>query len=109
MIREKSNPNRIIWSEEKAKIKQLPFKEKLRYIWMYFKIPIIVILFVLGFGTFLIVRIATNIPDNWLSLTFANTMARAGTGSEIWTDFTEYTGYDLTKKKVEFNAESYFD
>ena len=103
------NPNKIVWSEEKAKIKNLPFKEKIRYIWMYFRIPIVAIVFVLGFGTFLIIRIATNIPDNWLSVTFANTTAQAGTGSQLWEDFTEHTGYDLTQKKVEFNAESYFD
>ena len=109
MLREKDNPTKIVWSEERAKIKALPFKEKIQYIWMYFKIPIIVALFVIGFGTFLIVRIATNIPDNWLTVTFANTTARAGTGSEIWKDFTEYAGYDLKQKKVEFNAESYFD
>ena len=109
MLREKDNPNKIVWSEERAKIKALPFKEKIQYIWMYFKIPIIIALFVIGFGTFLIVRIATNIPDNWLTVTFANTTARAGTGSEIWKDFTEYAGYDLKQKKVEFNAESYFD
>lgn len=109
MLREKNNPNKIVWSEERAKIKALPFKEKLRYIWMYFKIPIIAVLLVIGLGTFLIVRITTNIPGNWLTVTFANTTARAGTGSEIWKDFTEKTGYDLKQKKVEFNAESYFD
>jgi hypothetical protein len=103
------NPNKIIWSEEKEKIKSLPFREKIRYIRMYFWIPIVLIAFAIGFGTFLTVRIATNIPDNWLMVTFANTSANVGTGSALWKDFTEHTGYDLTKKKVEFNAESYFD
>ena len=103
------NPNKIVWSEEKEKLKRLPFKEKIRYIWTYFWIPIVAILFVLIFGTFLIVRISTNIPDNWLMVTFANTTAQAGTGSQLWEDFTDYAGYDLKQKKVEFNAESYFD
>ena len=103
------NGNKIVWSEEKEKIKALPFKEKIQYIWMYFWIPIVAIVFVLAFGTFLVIRIATNIPDNWLMVTFANTYADAGTGSEIWTDFTEAAGYDLKEKKVEFNASSYFD
>ena len=102
-------PNKIVWSEEKEKLTRLPFKEKIRYIWTYFWIPIVAILFVLIFGTFLIVRISTNIPDNWLMVTFANTTAQAGTGSQLWEDFTEHTGYDLKQKKVEFNAESYFD
>jgi hypothetical protein len=84
------NPNKINWSEEKAKIKELPFKEKIRYIWMYFWIPIVGIIFVLCFGTFLIIRIATNITDNWLMVTFANTTAQAGTGSQLWEDFTDY-------------------
>ena len=103
------NPNKIVWSEEKEKLKRLPFKEKIRYIWTYFWIPIVAILFILIFGTFLIVRISTNIPDNWLMVTFANTTAQAGTGSQLWEDFTDYAGYDLKEKKVEFNAESYFD
>lgn len=102
-------PNKIVWAEEKAKLKRLPFKEKIRYIWTYFWIPIVAIVFVIGFGTFLAVRIATNIPDNWLMVTFANTTAQAGTGSKLWEDFTDYAGYDLKQKKVEFNAESYFD
>lgn len=103
------SPNKIVWAEEKEKIRRLPFKEKCQYIWMYFKIPIVAILFVLAFGTFLIIRIATNIPDNWLMVTFSNTYAQVGTDSELWKDFTAHTGYDLTQKKVEFNAESYFD
>jgi len=103
------NPNKIVWSEEKEKLKRLSFKEKLRYIWTYFWIPIVAVVFVLGFGTFLTVRIATNIPDNWLMVTFANTTAQAGTGSRLWEDFTGYAGYDLKEKKVEFNDESYFD
>ena len=102
--------NKIVWSEEKEKIKSLPtLKEKARYIWMYFWIPIVAIVFVLAFGTFLAVRIATNIPDNWLMVTFSNTYAKVGTGSDLWKDFTDYAGYDLTEKKVEFNDSSYFD
>ena len=103
------NPNKINWSEEKEKIKSMPKREALSYIWMYFKIPIIAIVFVLAFGTFLIIRIATNIPDNWLMVNFSNTYADVGTGSKLWEDFTKAEGYDLTKKKVEFNASSYFD
>ena len=103
------NPNKINWSEEKEKIKTLPKKEALQYIWMYFKIPIVIIVFVLAFGTFLTIRIVTNIPENWLMVTYANTTANVGTSSPLWKEFTEHTGYDLSKKKVEFNAESYFD
>ena len=103
------NGNKSVWAEEKEKIKALPLREKWQYIWMYFKIPIIAIVFVLAFGTFLIIRITANIPDNWLTVTFANTYADVGTGSKLWKDFTQTAGYDLSEKKVEFNNESYFD
>lgn len=103
------NPNKIIWSEEKEKIKQLSTKEKIRYIWTYFWIPIVAVIFVLGFGTFLAVRIATNIPDNWIMVNFANTNADLGNNSKLWRDFTKKTGYDLKEKKVDFIDESYFD
>ncbi|MBQ3418333.1 MAG: hypothetical protein IJH32_10950 [Ruminococcus sp.] len=103
------NPNKLNLAEEKQKIKEMSFKEAVQYIWTYFWIPIVAVVFVLAFGAFMIVRITTNIPDNWLSLTFANTTADVGTGSDLWKDFTETAGYDLTEKKVEFNAVSYFD
>ena len=103
------NPNRLNLAEEKQKIKAMSFKEAVQYIWTYFWIPIVAIVVVLAFGTFMIVRLATSIPDNWISLTFANMTADVGTGSDLWKDFTEKAGYDLTEKKVEFNAVSYFD
>jgi hypothetical protein len=103
------DPNRIVWSEEKEKLKAMTRKEAIQYIWMYFKIPICAVLFVVVFGIYLTFRIMTNVPDNWLAVTFANTMADAGTGSALWEEFTEASGYDLSEKKVEFNAESYFD
>ena len=103
------DPNRIVWSEEKEKLKAMTRKEAIQYIWMYFKIPICAVLFVVVFGIYLTFRIMTNVPDNWLAVTFANTMADAGTGSALWEEFTEAAGYDLSEKKVEFNAESYFD
>ena len=58
---------------------------------------------------FLIVRVATNVEGFWLNGMFANTMADAGTDSALWEDFTDYAQLDLTEKKVEFNAEVYFD
>ena len=103
------SPNRIVWSEEKQKLKNMNRKEAVQYIWDYFKIPIIAVLFVLIFGIYLAFRMMTNIPDNWLAVTFANTTADVGTGSALWKEFTEAAGYDLSEKKVEFNADSYFD
>ncbi len=103
------NPNKLDLAEEKKKLREMSFSEAVQYIWMYFKIPIIAVFAVLAIGIFLTVRIATNIPDNWLMVTFSNTTVDAGTGSPLWEAFTDAAGYDLTEKKVEFNSVSYFD
>lgn len=97
------------YDTECEKLSQLGGKEKIEYVWTYYKLWIVGILSFLAIGIFLTVRIATNIEGNWLYGMFANTFADVGTGSELWEDFTGYAGLDLKEKKVEFNAESYFD
>lgn len=94
---------------ELKKLYQLSWKEKAEYIWNYYKLWIIGIVSFLAITVFLTVRITSNIEGHWLYGMFANTMADAGTGSELWEDFTQYAGLDLKQKKVEFNAASYFD
>ena len=100
---------RLWYREEREKLRALGGRERLEYIWNYYKLWIIGIVSFLAIGTFLLVRISNNIEGNWLYGIFANTMADAGTGSELWEDFSEYAGLDLTQKKLEFNASSYFD
>ncbi|MBQ1678455.1 MAG: hypothetical protein II062_02840 [Oscillospiraceae bacterium] len=94
---------------EMKKLYQLSWKEKIEYIWNYYKLWIIGVASFLFLTVFLIVRISTNIEAHWLYGMFANTMADAGTDSALWEDFTDYAQLDLTEKKVEFNAEVYFD
>ena len=95
--------------EEKSKLSGMSLKSGIVYILTYFWIPIAAVLFFLIFGIYLYIKITTNIPDNWLMVSFANTRADAGNDSELWKSFTEYAGYDLTQKKVVFDSASYFD
>lgn len=94
---------------EREKMRELTGKEKVQYIWSYYYLWIIGISAFLAISIFLTVRITTSVKEEWLYGMFANTMAKAGNGSELWKDFTEYSGLDLTEKRVEFNAEAYFD
>ena len=93
--------------EELDKLRRLPFREKIEYIWDYYKLWIIGITFFLGFGIFLITRIAAGAPEYELYVTMVGTRAEVGTGSDFWQEFTEY--YGATDKEIHFNAESYFD
>ena len=100
---------RLWYYTETRKLLDLSWKEKIEYIWNYYKLWIIGIVAFLFLTIFLTIRIATNIEGYWLNGVFANTMADAGTGSSLWEDFTDYADLDLKEKKLEFNAESYFD
>ena len=94
---------------EREKMRELTGKEKVQYIWSYYYLWIIGISAFLAISIFLTVRITTSVKEEWLYGMFANTMAKAGNGSDLWKDFTEYSGLDLTEKRLEFNAEAYFD
>ena len=95
--------------EEKSKLSRMTFSSAIEYILTYYWIPILAAVFAVSFGIYLYVKITTNIPDNWLMVSFTNTRAVVDNDSKLWKEFTEYTGYDLTQKKVVFDSSSYFD
>ena len=96
--------------EEKQKMAEIPgIKKKAEYIWEYYKLWIIGIVCAVWFFSFAIHQYTTTLHDYWCYMLFCNTYAQAGDESDIWNDFVEYAGFDLTEKEVEFNANSYFD
>lgn len=99
------------WAKtEKVKLGDIPgFRKKAEYIWDYYKLWIIGIVCAVWFLTFAIHQYTTTLHDYWCYMIFSNTYADAGTGSDIWNDYVEYAGFDLSEKEVEFNAQSYFD
>ena len=95
---------------EKEKIAGIPgTSKKIGYIWGYYKLWIIGIVFGIWFVTFAVRQYTTSLKDYWCYMVLANTYADAGDHSELWEDFTEYAGFDLTQKAVRFDANSYFD
>ena len=94
---------------EREKMRELTAQEKAQYVWSYYHLWIIGITAFLAISSFLAVRITPAVKEEWLYGMFANTMANAGNGSELWKDFTEFSGLKQKEKRVEFNAEAYFD
>ena len=98
------------WKTEREKISGIPgTSKKIGYIWEYYKLWIIGIVFGVWFVTFAVRQYTTTLRDYWCFMVFANTYADAGDYSQLWEDYVEYAGFDLTEKAVRFNADSYFD
>lgn len=98
------------WKTESSKISRIPgLSKKIGYIWGYYKIWIIGIVVGIWLVTFSVRQYTTTLRDYWCFMVFANTYADAGDHSQLWEDYVEYAGFDLTEKAVRFDAASYFD
>ncbi len=100
---------KIWYYTELKKLYALNWREKIEYVWNYYKLWIIGIVFFLSLTVFLIVRITANVEGFWLNGSFANTTVRAGSGSLLWEDFEACAQFDLKEKKLEFDDQVYFD
>ena len=96
---------KIWYYTELKKLYALNWREKIEYVWNYYKLWIIGIVCFLSLTVFLIVRITANVEGFWLNGSFANTTVRAGSGSLLWEDFEAYAQFDLKEKKLEFDDE----
>ncbi|MDO4491365.1 MAG: hypothetical protein Q4B85_09885 [Lachnospiraceae bacterium] len=96
--------------KERDKISRIDgWSAKTEYIWQYYKLWIIGIAVLIFFSVFAIRQYFFQVNENWFYITFTNTYAEVGDGSDLWKGYVEYTGYDLKEKNVVFNNSSYFD
>ena len=96
-------------AEESAKIAELPTREKVQYIIDYYWLWILGAVTLISLSGYILYHAFFTVKDYWFYGIFANTMEDAGNQSELWYDFVDYAGYDLTQKNVVMNAASYFD
>ena len=95
---------------EIQKIKSLKgISKKVEYIWEYYWYWILAIGFAIVFSAYCIYAYNTAVTDYWFYITYANTTADIGDGSDLYNEFIEREGFDLSKKNVEFNNQAYFD
>ena len=69
---------------ERQKLRTLSRRAQLEYIWQYYKLWIIALASIVGLTVYITVHRLTVPADNWLYVTFANTYAPVGNGSEFW-------------------------
>ena len=97
------------YQSERRKLRTLSRRAKVEYVWQYYKLWIIGISFLLFLTVYITVHRLTVPADNWFYITFANTYAEVGNGSELWRGFVDAAGYDTREKNVYFNNSCYFD
>jgi hypothetical protein len=97
------------YSIEREKLAVMSRRKRVQYIWTYYHLWIIGIVSLIVFIIWLIIHTLTGVRGYWFYAVFSNTRAQVGTGSEMWKDFVDYSGYDIKEKNVEFIASSYFD
>ena len=94
---------------EVAKLRPLSMRQRLEYVWDYYKLWIIGIVTAVLILTAGIRQFVTSNRENWFYACFANTYADIGNGSTFRSDFARYAGYDLSQKNLVFQAQIYCD
>ena len=97
------------FESEKEKTAYLDLKGKIRYVLNYYWLWILGILGGLYLVCYILFHAFFTVKDYWFYAIYVNTTAPAGNGSQLWEDFTDYAGFDTSRKKVEMNAATFFD
>ena len=96
-------------SAETEKLRGMPFRKAAEYIWDYYKLWLAGSVCFLALFVYLAAHILSAPKEQRLFIAFANTMAEVGTGSALWQDYVDHTGYDPEEQTIEFNDALYFD
>ncbi len=84
-------------------------RERVLYIWNYYKIEIIVFFGLIFLIVYFSVNISQGRKDQLFFALFANTNVSLNDSSELHEDFAEYVGMDPKTEKIDFNSNSYFN
>lgn len=95
------------YRDEREKLRGYSWKDRLKYIWQYYKLWIIGVGFVLGFAVYAIWNYATVPGDIHFYGILSNTYAPLGNGSAFCSGFIDYAGYDLSTGVVELDCANY--
>lgn len=102
---------------QNAKASRLPFKQKIRHFWYYYKVPFFVFLGVLAFAAYLILHYTVFAPKPYAFVAYAlNSAYVKDITSDDETDldrflngFNEYMHFDLTKTQSVINTDMTID
>lgn len=94
---------------ERGKVKKMTPLKAAEYIWMYYKIPIIAIVVAVFVICYMAVLWRTSLRENWFYVCYGNVPATAQVGddSDLYQEFAQYAGYDLSQKNLIFDDNCY--
>ena len=93
--------------DEREKLRGYGPRDRLKYVWQYYRLWIIGIGFVLCFAAYALWNYFT-VPGNiHFYAIFSNTYARLGQGSDFYNGFVKAAGYDLSTGVVEIDCANY--
>ena len=96
------------WSrDEREKLKGYSLKEKLIYIWQYYRLWIVGLGFLLGFTVYALYIYITVPGEIYFYGILSNTYARLDKSSDFYEGFVRAAGYDLTQGEVELDCANY--
>jgi len=95
------------YRDEREKLRGYGPRDRLKYIWQYYRLWIIGIGFVLCFAAYAMWNYFTVPGDIHFYAIFSNTYARLGQGSDFYNGFVEAAGYDLSTGVVEIDCANY--
>jgi hypothetical protein len=94
---------------EKSKLGTMRAKEKVAYIWEYYKLFLIAFVCACAFIIYMAGLMRNATADYRFYVTMVSTNADVGNHSRLYDGYLEYTGFDSTEEPVYFNSASYFD
>lgn len=98
------------WLEqEKQKFSHLPVKQKLWYLWDYYRLWIaggVALLLVVGF---LVGNYIRANRESYVYLLYVNTFADIGEHSAFWEGYVDFCGADPAQVNITFDTENYYD
>jgi hypothetical protein len=84
-------------------------KEKVAYIWEYYKLFIIIFVCACAFFVYMAGLMSTAVADYRFYVTMVGTTADVGNNSKFYDGYLEYTGFGTDETPVYFNSASFFD
>ena len=95
--------------QERDKLRQLPRRQRLTYIWDYYRLWILGLVALVAISAYMIGNFIHANRDNQIYVVYANTFTDLGENSDFWEGYVSFSSADTSKENVIFDDENYFD
>lgn len=95
-------------NREREKLQPLSPRQKLAYIWDYYKLWIIGIVALVLFSGYMVNNYIHANRETHVYIMYVNTFADIGQDSDFWQGYVDFADVDPAQENVSFDAENYF-